>query len=357
MVRSSPERDSPKRSSPQKCSPRRFAARKPSQLHEEILAYSRGAAPSMQDTEAWEQVIHRIRRTCFSVMRQNIQVTPFGSYANGLATKSSDIDLVITGVLKPNSPHGFFGYPQFCVARHLCELEKALIATPELGVRHSVVISRARIPILKLTTMSGVMVDISINDNSCSRAAHFVLEKVRQYPSVRPICILLKEFLRTYHLNEVKDGGLGGYALANLVIAHVLEMTHAGFPTHDFGNVLLSFLDLYGNKFDSETQAVSVRRGGIVSNLWMDDDGMDSLQKSGFENCSFGTDASIFGERWYIENPLTGLNISQGSFNVSLIRQHFIQGFNALNAGFMHTTVINGKECVSRIATLFKLYH
>lgn len=105
------------------------------------------------------------------------------------------------------------------------------------------------------------MVDISINDETGTRAAMYILRVVRQYPSLRPLCLVLKAFLKTYKLGAVKDGGIGGYALTNMVIAHIQETMKAGRPTHDYGDLLMSFFDRFGHLYDSDTQAVSIRNG------------------------------------------------------------------------------------------------
>lgn len=304
-----------------------------STLHDDIVAYAKQATPTAAEHGECERVIHIIRKACYDVFKHNVQVTPFGSYANGLATRASDVDLVITGLMKPDTPEGFFGYSQMLVAQALQSLQNHLLNLEELGVKEMQVIGHTRVPLLKVTTASGIMLDISINDNSCCKAAHFILEKVRQHPPVRPICLVLKDFLREYGLSEVKDGGLGGYALTNMVIAHVLELLKAGFPTHDFGNVLLSFLDHYGNAFDSETQAVCVRRGGIVGRQWVGGEAAPYKRNGGYRNGQRHhkrRSSPSYGEKWFIENPVTGLNVAQGSYNMHWVRERFASGHYAI---------------------------
>lgn len=61
-----------------------------------------------------------------------MELHPFGSYANGLAASTSDLDLVLTGLLKPDTPEGFFGHKQLLVWKHLQLLEKNLMESPSL---------------------------------------------------------------------------------------------------------------------------------------------------------------------------------------------------------------------------------
>ena len=75
---------------------------------------------------------------------------------------------------------------------------------------------------------------------------------------------MIKAFLRAKDLAEVRDGGLGGHSVANLVVAHIQETMKQKKATDDFGELLISFFHRFGLEFDSNSQAVSVTRGGIV---------------------------------------------------------------------------------------------
>ncbi|GMH40260.1 hypothetical protein BSKO_08164 [Bryopsis sp. KO-2023] len=326
---------------------------KVSQLHNEIVAYARDVTPTAEEHEECERVIHIVRKACFDTFGSGVQVTPFGSYANGLATRASDVDLVITGLIKPDSPEGFFGYKQMRVAQNLQSLEEVLINNADLDLKQVQLVAHTKVPVLKCTTSLGVMIDISINDHSCTKAAMWVLEKVRQHPAVRPICLVLKDFLRRYGLSEVRDGGLGGFALTNVVIAHVLELMKAGAPTSDFGDVLISFFDHFGNVFDSEMQAVCVRRGGVVGKQWVGNDVMAYRRCRGYRpgQRTYRRHMSIYGERWFIENPVTGMDVAQGSYNIHLVRDRFISAFCALTGN----AASKGGPRRSMLALIFNL--
>ena len=55
-------------------------------------------------------------------------------------------------------------------------------------------------------------------------------------------------------LNEVFTGGLGGFSITCLVVSmmqHMPEIQSGSIdPEQHYGDLLLNFLDLYGNKFD-----------------------------------------------------------------------------------------------------------
>lgn len=76
---------------------------------------------------------------------------------------------------------------------------------------------------LQLTTVEGVDVDISLGSDDGVKAAEIIKTKMREYPEAKPLTILLKAFLKARRLTDVSQGGLGGYSLVNMVIAHLQE--------------------------------------------------------------------------------------------------------------------------------------
>lgn len=291
---------------------------RPSLLHEEIVEFAAKMTPLPEEHERCEKVIEILRKLTYDAFGRDVELAPFGSYANGLAARHSDLDLVITGLLKPDTPEGFFGYKQVLVWEHLEKLQKQIVNAPSLNVQTVEFIRHVKVPILKVALKDQIMLDISINDETGTRAASFVLEKVRQYPSLRPLCLVLKAFLKSYNLSAVKDGGLGGYALTNMVMAHLQETVKSDKAMHDFGDLLIGFFLRFGRQFDPEKQAVSVRKGGIVSMTWVKADpyrshagrGMRLARKANFP-------------RWFIENPVTGRDVAQGSYKIYVVREIF----------------------------------
>ena len=183
----------------------------------------------------------------------------------------------------------------------------------------------ARVPRLKFNTRVSngqlLAVDVSIGTENGIAAVEFLRKNVVAIPPLRPLILFIKALLREKGLNEVFTGGLGSYAILNMVMAHlqghgytVALSDHAAVPiadgqpsqsrkrkqkktefkvnkepfsldndmTFDFvqsfgqnwhsnvgdhadlGILLWSLLDFFGNKFDYYTQAVSVLQGGII---------------------------------------------------------------------------------------------
>ena len=76
---------------------------------------------------------------------------------------------------------------------------------------------------LQLTTVEGVEVDISLGSDDGVKAAEIIKAKLKEYPEAKALTIVLKAFLKARRLNDVSLGGLGGYSLVNMVIAHLQE--------------------------------------------------------------------------------------------------------------------------------------
>ena len=65
--------------------------------------------------------------------------------------------------------------------------------------------------------------DISLGSDDGVKAAEVIKGKLQEYPLAQPMTIVIKAFLKARRLTDVSTGGLGGYALVNMVIAHLQE--------------------------------------------------------------------------------------------------------------------------------------
>ena len=76
---------------------------------------------------------------------------------------------------------------------------------------------------VQLKTVEGVDVDISLGNDDGVKAADMTKAKLRDFPAARALTIVTKAFLKARRLTDVSTGGLGGYALVNMIIAHLQE--------------------------------------------------------------------------------------------------------------------------------------
>ncbi|KAI7152005.1 hypothetical protein KC316_g15042, partial [Hortaea werneckii] len=72
--------------------------------------------------------------------------------------------------------------------------------------------------------------------------------------------VLVKQLLAMRGLNEVYTGGIGGFTIICLVVSmmQLMPELQSGSmdPTMHYGDLLLNFLDLYGNKFDVQATGI-----------------------------------------------------------------------------------------------------
>lgn len=133
------------------------------------------------------------------------------------------------------------------------------------------VIARAKVPIIKFVCTYGHFnVDISINQANGLQAARLVNRWLVKQPAVRPLVMVVKQFLQQRALSEVFTGGLGSYSITLLVISflqlHPKLQRAEMAASKNLGTLLMEFLELYGKNFGYDECIVSVRgRGGYYN--------------------------------------------------------------------------------------------
>lgn len=189
----------------------------------------------------------------------------FGSFAAGMYLPTADMDLAFVSEKFKHS-----GQPQFRITyswmrQVLTTLEHADIACYE----GSSIISKARVPIIKFVDgMTGLKVDISFENMSGVVANKTFQEWIAQFPAMPKLVCLIKQFLLMRNLNEVVDGGIGGFSISCLVVSllqhHPAIQSGSMVQEHHLGELLLDFFDLYGNKFNMTTTAIRMKPPGYI---------------------------------------------------------------------------------------------
>lgn len=93
----------------------------------------------------------------------------------------------------------------------------------------------ARVPILKCMMRfpgapEALPVDISLGVVNGASLVVFLRRQVIALPPLRPLVLAVKALLRDRGLNEVFTGGVGSYAVVNLVVAHLQEQGYSIDP-------------------------------------------------------------------------------------------------------------------------------
>lgn len=134
------------------------------------------------------------------------------------------------------------------------------------------VIHLARVPLVKFVdSMTGIHVDVSF-ENETGLVANDTFNVWKQrFPAMPILITLIKQFLMMRGLNEVVNGGLGGFSVTCLVtslLQNLPRVQSGEFPPEQhLGEMLLEFLDLYGNQFDLARTGISMEPPGYYEKV------------------------------------------------------------------------------------------
>lgn len=224
-------------------------------LHKEICDFYEFVKPTAHEHQIRKNLVDRIARA----LKQNypeFDLHSFGSYAYGIYLPTADMDLCLVSRKFQRT-----GYPDFHPSQN--QLRKVLKSLQQAGIPHEYgqqVIKSAKVPIIKFVDrMTGLKVDISFENMTGITALSSFNTWKSTYPQFTVLVTLIKQFLLMRDLNEVYNGGLGGFSVACLVVSmlqHSPDIQSANPPT--LGALLLRFLKLYGNDFNMTSLGISV---------------------------------------------------------------------------------------------------
>ncbi len=293
---------------------RKYDTNTAQRLHQEIVDFVNWMGPTEEERYARQSCITRVEKIILSAWKDAI-VKAYGSVRTQFYVPSSDIDLVV--MLSDNDT-------QKLPLKRLAKL----IDNASLAEKGSIqVISKARVPIIKyIDRISAYPVDISFNTVSGTESGDLITKFSSQFPALRPLTLVLKQFLEMRGLNEVYTGGIGSYTVTCLVLSflqtHPLIQNGIIRPHENLGVMLLEIFELYGKHFNYDNVGISVQPVETGEFYY------DKIER-GWVNESRPGLLSI-------EDPQNPENdISKGSFSFHMVRQAFDHGFNVLSAAML----------------------
>ena len=184
-------------------------------------------------------------------------VRPFGSYAAGLYLPNADMDVVILSgeFMSTGRPQaGQSPKQMYKLAEHLKE---ANVATPT----SIEILPKTKVPLIKfLDPKTSLRVDMSFENLTGVTANQTFQEWKTKYPAMPVLVTVIKQFLLMRGMNEVHSGGLGGFTVTCLVTSLLQNSTRMQdgqfVPELNLGELLLEFLDFYGNHFEFQQVAI-----------------------------------------------------------------------------------------------------
>jgi hypothetical protein len=195
------------------------------------------------------------------------QVKLYGSYMSGLCLPSSDLDFVVC--LPAVHKKVLALAPGVLEGRNaINETNQKLLARELKGEswidpRSIKLIERTVVPVIKVSTKDSrarmIQLDISFDspEHHGLEANQMVAMILDELPLIRPLMLVLKQFLLDRGLLTAYTGGLSSYCLFLMVARYLQEQPPS---SGDCGSLLMGFLDFYGNCFDPRATGISVRR-------------------------------------------------------------------------------------------------
>ena len=241
-------------------------------LTAEIFAFERYMEPTAPEKAVVEKALIDVRRSIESV-DPAIKATVIGSRGTGLAMALSDIDLNIqhpnpVGIrangeprLSPNAPP-----VRKQVLDLLGQVKRSLRKRggPKAAFDKTLLIE-AKVPIVT-TQHNKTGLDVQIQ---CTADGFVSMELVKdymqEYPTLRPLFLVLRQVLKMRGLGDPRSYGIGSYPLIIMIVA-ALKFSSSRFDRLDAGRQLLYFFDFY-SKIECRTTGISVEPPQLFSKL------------------------------------------------------------------------------------------
>lgn len=222
-------------------------------------------SPRDYEQKCREDLVNRIDYfvSGFRAGGSQIRVQPFGSYASGLYLPDADMDLVAT-----SSQYMHNGAKVFCQnQKQMYRLSGEIRKTGMAKNNNVVTLVRTRVPIIKFVdSRTNIKVDISFENDSGLNTIPTLLAWKQQFPEMPVLVAIIKQFLAMRGLNEVHTGGIGGFTIICLVVSMLqLKPDIQARSQPSYGELLLDFFDLYGNKFDIKTTGITMKPPGYFT--------------------------------------------------------------------------------------------
>lgn len=218
-------------------------------LHREICDFYEFVRPQKYEQKVRETLLQRLQT--FVRDRLHCEVFAFGSFAASLYLPNADMDLVVI-----SNEYSKYGEKVACQSQKTMYKLATELRRSGVAAEGSVeVIAHAKVPLIKFVDrITSIRVDLSFENQTGLIANSTFLTWKNQFPAMPILVTVIKQFLMMRGLNEVVNGGLGGFSVTCLVTSLLQNMprvqTEELVPEHHLGEMLIEFLDFYGNQLD-----------------------------------------------------------------------------------------------------------
>lgn len=235
-------------------------------LHREICDFYEFVRPQKFEQKIRETLLQRLQT--FVRDRLNCEVLSFGSFAAGLYLPNADMDLVVI-----SNEYRSSGEKVACQSQRSMHKFALQLKISRMAEEGSVeVIAHAKVPLIKFVDrITSIKVDLSFENDTGLIANSTFLAWKDQFPAMPILVTVIKQFLMMRGLNEVVNGGLGGFSVTCLVTSLLQNMprvqTEELIPEQHLGEMLLEFLDFYGNQLDISRTGIMMDPPGYFNKV------------------------------------------------------------------------------------------
>ena len=237
-----------------------------SRLSKDVSCFMRALKSQLKKNEhRREWAVVQITKAV-SALWPRAQIKMYGSHVTKLCIPSSDMDFVIClPAVHKNAPAMAPGDLEGRNAINETNqkvLARKLKGESWLDQRSIKVIERTAVPVIKVSTKDSrsriVQLDLSFDakEHHGLEALDMIQHVLEDIPMIRPLVLVLKQFLLDRGLLTAYTGGLSSYCLFLMVTRYCQEQSPSW---NDCGSLLMGILDFYGNCFDPRTTGISVR--------------------------------------------------------------------------------------------------
>lgn len=315
-----------------------------SRLGSEMGSFISSVAAQLEKDSHRRELARKRLTTLVTTLWPRAQVKIYGSHVTGLCLPSSDLDFVIClpavhKNIPADTPGALEGRNAINESNQKL-LARKLKSESWIDPRSIKIIERTVVPVIKVCTKDtkakSLQLDISFEsfEHHGLDAIELVTDTMNHFPMVKPLVLVLKQFLLDKNLLTAYTGGLSSYCLFLMVTKYLQVSSYHGWT--DAGVYLMGFLDFYGNHFDPRSQGISVKKNCYFSRR-------QSFQEStSSSNLSSGQPgllsynhrkATYTFDPLYVEDPISqGNNVGRNSFRINQVQRTFSDAHRALVA-------------------------
>ncbi|KAF1812885.1 Nucleotidyltransferase [Eremomyces bilateralis CBS 781.70] len=286
-------------------------------LHLEMVDFYDHVKPCVFEQSLREDLVNRLRKHVQKNSGLPCDVKCFGSFAQGTYLPTGDMDIVVVSKTFEQTGNRAFVMNNY---KKMYQFFRTLTRAGLASHTENQIIAKARVPIIKyVDPYTRLNVDISFENLSGVVAIRTYQDWATEFPILNVFVAIIKQFLKMRGLNEVVNGGIGGFSISCLVYSwlklHPKILSKEIIPEQCLGELLMDFFDFYGRDFDVTSTAIQMRPPMYISK----------------NNLILGGNAKIKPERLTIIDPNNPTNdISGGSSRISTIFAAFRAAHGAL---------------------------